>query len=199
MWGANVGPAVNGTDVSSFGNLQNGTNFLAGGQMQYASGFGYYTLAPGDTVRSVNNSYTNDGTFVDQLPGTQWFQVIGPVNNTTGTYYIQCPVGHAVTSTCPTPGQALTGLTMNGTSLTGTQQWQILYRPSYDPGAGSGYVDNNYTKCGGQVMNGLTVMGENVADGLAIFNSAARNGPTYYNSSFPGIWWDPTIVVPGVH
>jgi hypothetical protein len=199
MSGANVGPAVNGTDVSSFGNLQNGTNFLAGGQMQYASGFGYYTLAPGDTVRSVNNSYTNDGSFVDQLPGTQWFHVIGPVNNTNGTYYIQCPVGHAVTSTCPTPGAAFTGFTQNGVSLTGTQQWQILYRPSFDPGPGSGYVDNNYTKYGGQVMNGLTVMGENVADGLAIFNSAARNGPAYYNSSFPGIWWDPTIVVPGLH
>jgi hypothetical protein len=49
------------------------------------------------------------------------------------------------------------------------------------------------------MMNGLTIMGENVADGLAIFNSAARNGPAYYNSSFPGIWWDPIIVVPGLH
>jgi hypothetical protein len=97
-----IGPYANGTDASSFGNLQNGTNILPGGQLQYASGYGYYTLAPGGTVRNVSGTYYNGGMQIDQLPGRQWFEVIGPVNNTNRTFYIKCSLGHPVTSTCPT-------------------------------------------------------------------------------------------------
>jgi hypothetical protein len=193
--GGGIGPYVNGTDASSFGNQQNGTNILSGGQLQYASGYGYYTLAPGDTVRNISGTYYNGGMQIDQLPGTQWFEVVGPVNNTNGTYYIKCPLGHPVTSTCPTPGAAFTDFTRSGVSIAGEMQDLIAYRPSFDPGPGVGYADNNYTKYGGMVMNGLTVLGQSVPNALSDFNT--RGGPSFYNNQLPSLWWDPTVVVPG--
>jgi hypothetical protein len=196
--GPNLGPHLNGVDVSSYGNLgpRNGSDFLSGGVVHNQSG---YTLTADDAVRNVSNSYYGGGHQIDQLPGTQWFQVIGPIDNPASTYHIQCPVGHTVTSTCPTPGAAFTDFTRSGVSIAGETNDEILYRPSFDPGGGAGYADNNYTQYGGQAMNGLTVMGEKVAAGLANFNGAARNGPAYYSQQMPGEWWDPTIVVPGIH
>lgn len=96
-----IGPYANGTDASSFGNLQNGTNILyaVSCSMRLVTDI---SLAPGGTVRNVSGTYYNGGMQIDQLLGRQWFEVIGPVNSTNRTFYIKCPLGHPVTSTCPT-------------------------------------------------------------------------------------------------
>jgi hypothetical protein len=65
----------------------------------------------------------------------------------------------------------------------------------YNPGAGVGYADNNYTKYGGTVMNGLRVLGYDAPDARAAF--VAQNGAAQYNPSYPGWNWDSTVVVPG--
>lgn len=49
----------------------------------------------------------------------------------------------------PDPGSALTDFTRSGVSIAGAMQDLIAYRPSFDPGPGVGYADNNYTKYGG--------------------------------------------------
>jgi hypothetical protein len=197
MFGPNVGPALNGTDVSSWGDLGpgNGTNINAGGQLFNQAGF---TLAAGDQVRNVTNPLYGPNRQIDELPGTTWFSVTGPIDNTAHTYHIQCPVGHAHTATCPTPGAAFTGFSRSGVSIAGETNDQIIYRPTFDPGGGGGYSDNNYTQYAGQMMTWWTVMGENVSDGLAHFNAPARNGPAYYHSDQPLEWGDPTVVVPGI-
>jgi hypothetical protein len=189
--GGNIGPAVNGTDASSFGSLTPSTNILTGGRLQINGG-AYYTLAPGDTVRNVNGTYYNGGMLIDQLPGTQWFQVSGPVDNSAGTYYIQCPRGHPVTAQCPTPGAAFTDFTRGGVSIAGETQELILYRPSYNPL--TGYADFNYVQMGGMVMHGLHILGQDVSNALSIF--AARGGESDYSTNMPSQWWDTTIVVP---
>jgi hypothetical protein len=49
----------------------------------------------------------------------------------------------------PDPGSAFTDFTRSGVSIAGEMQDLIAYRPSFDPGPGVGYADNNYTKYGG--------------------------------------------------
>jgi hypothetical protein len=77
-------------------------------------------LTTGDTVKNINRWWNNGGTGldVDELIGTNWYTVIGPIDNTAGTYHIQCPPSHPVTTTCPTPGAAFTGFTRNGKPIT---------------------------------------------------------------------------------
>ncbi len=189
--GGNIGAFVNGTDASDFGNLTPETNILTGGQLQIAGG-PYYTLAVGDKVRLVNGTYYGGTQLIDQLLGNTWFTVIGPIDNTAGTYYIQCPVHHAVDASCPTPGAAFKDFTRAGTSIAGETQELIIYRASYDPG--TGYARFTYVPYGGEVMHGLKILGQDVSNALSIF--AARGGESSYNSSYPSQWWDTSIVVP---
>ena len=189
--GGNIGSYVNGTDASDFGNLTPVTNILTGGQLQIAGG-AYYTLAIGDKVRLVNGTYYGGTQLIDQLPGKTWFAVAGPVDNTAGTYYVQCPAGHPVDASCPKPGSAFIDFTRGGTSIAGETQELIIYRPSYDPG--TGYARFTYVPNAGEVMHGLKILGQDVSNALSIF--AARGGESSYNSSYPSQWWDTTIVVP---
>lgn len=195
--GGSIGSYINGTDASDFGNFAPYTSILAGGLLQQGP---YYTLTTGDTVKNINRWWNNGGTGldVDELIGTNWYTVIGPIDNTAGTYHIQCPPSHPVTTTCPTPGAAFTGFTRNGKPITAFPDTgnAIIYRinpvTGYNPS--TGYADPNYISYAGEVMNGLTILGRDVPNARRIF--AARSGPSYYGSGAPSQWWDPTVVVP---
>jgi hypothetical protein len=160
--GGNYGPSVNGTDAADFGAFSPYTNVLTGGQLSAFS----YVFTPGDFLKPM----TAPVPFVtslplDQLSGLVWYQILGPVNNSVApaTFYLQCPVGHAVTSTCPTPGAAFTGFTRGGVPVVNEFNYdQFKYRPQHDPGAGAGYSDLNYVQYGGQTLSALKILGYSV-------------------------------------
>ena len=189
-----IGPYINGTDSSNFGNQQNGTNVLSGGVLQYASS-GYYTFTNGDTIQLINGLYYGN-MLIDQLPGNRKFPIMN-VNNSNSTYQIQCNAADhaAFPRQCPTAGGPFTDLTRGGMSIAGETQDLLIYRLQYNPGPGIGYADNNYTKYGGTVMNGLRVLGYDAPDARAAF--VTQGGATFYNPSYPGWNWDSTVVVPG--
>jgi hypothetical protein len=190
-----IGVAINGTDGSDFGGFHPYTTILAGGLLQQ----NVYTLTPGDKVKNINDWWNNNtGSAIDELIGAHWYTIVGPVDNTAGSYHIQCPPSHPVTATCPTPGAAFTGFTRNGTPITNFPDSgnAIIYRP--DPVTGynppTDYADGTYAPYGGEVMHGLKILGQDVSHALSIF--AARGGESSYNSSYPSQWWDTSIVVP---
>ena len=193
-FGGSIGQYINGTDASDDGWLASpSASVLTGGQMQ-AQGGGF-TLTAGDTLKSLDAWYQSPP--LDQLPGSQWFEIIGPIDNVNKTYYVKCPLGHAVDATCPTPGGAFTGFTRGGVPVVNEIAGETpKYRLSYDPGPGQGYQDNNYTQYAGQLINGLNVLGYSVTHAMSDFSM--RGGPGYYNPQMPSFWWDPTIVVPGL-
>jgi hypothetical protein len=192
-FGGNVGQYMNGTDASDFGSWTPYTNILTGGQMSVND----YIVTAGDTLKSITG-WAGVGV-IDQLPGNQWFTIIGPIDNssTYHTFYVKCPLGHAVDATCPTPGAAFTGFTRSGTPITNEFTYdQPKYRLAYDPGPGNGYANLNYVQYGGQTINGLHILGYNVSHATSDFNTRAGIG--YYNPAMPSYWWDPTIVIPGL-
>jgi hypothetical protein len=193
-FGGSIGQYVNGTDGADFGWFaSNWLNVLTGGQVQ-AQGGGF-TITAGDSLKMLDPWYGYSN--LDQLPGLPWFEIMGPIDNVNKTFYIKCPLGHAVDATCPTPGAAFTGFSRGGSPVSNEVNTEVAkYRFSYDPGAGQGYQDNNYTQYAGQVINGLHVLGYNVAHATSDFNT--RAGTAYYNPQMPSFWWDPTIVVPGL-
>jgi hypothetical protein len=194
----NVGQAINPSDATDFGGWTVYTDILTGGALQQE--VPVYTLTAGDTIKNQNNwSWNGTSRAIDELVGTVWYKVTGPIDNVAGTYHIQCPVAHAVTATCPTPGAAFTGFTRNGVPLTSLPDRQntILYRP--DPVTGynptSGFSDNNYAPYVAEDLHGLKILGKNAPHALA--NFAAQGGESYYITSAPSQWWDDSVVVPG--
>jgi len=128
-----------------------------------------------------------------------YYTVIGPIDNSVQprTFYLQCPLGHPVDATCPTPGAAFTGFSRGGVPVINeiqTEAWK--FRLAYDPGAGAGYSSVNYDQYGGQIINGLHILGYDVTHALADF--AFRDGNGGYNAALPSNWWDPSIVIPGL-
>src|SRR5205823_3969175 len=120
----NFGAAINGTDASDFGGFADYSRLGTGGQV---SAPGQYNVSAGGQVKSTNGANNNGGGLIDQLPGNQWFDIINPSGS---TYFIRCPVGHAVTSTCPNPGSAFTGFTRGGVPIDGEGGEAIIYRPN---------------------------------------------------------------------
>jgi hypothetical protein len=193
--GGNIGQYVNGTDSSDFGGFSEWTYIGSGGQLRQQSAS--YRLTAGDRVKNITASYNNaPGSGIDQLPGLGWFTVAGPIDNTAGTFYILCPTEHPSDATCPSPGTgAFTGFTRGGTPVIVGEQESIIYRPTYDPGAGNGYADGNYVGYGGEIISGLQILGYGVSHALADFT--ARAGTAYYDSGkVPSQWWDLNVVVP---
>jgi hypothetical protein len=128
-----------------------------------------------------------------------WYQILGPVDNSSfyHTFYLQCPLGHAVDATCPTPGAAFTGFTRGGVPVTNEFGYeQFKYRLSFDPGPGNGYVDPTYDQYAGQTLSALKILGYSVPNALADF--AVRDGNGGYNPTLPSNWWDPTVIIPGL-
>jgi hypothetical protein len=191
----NFGPSVNGTDASDFGNWSNHTNIVSGGQLSVSN----YVVAPGDTLKPVTNFPLIGTAPLDQLSGSVWYQILGPVDNSSfyHTFYLQCPLGHAVDATCPTPGAAFTGFTRGGVPVTNESNYeQFKYRLSFDPGPGNGYVDPTYDQYAGQTLSALKILGYSVPNALADF--AVRDGNGGYNPTLPSNWWDPTVIIPGL-
>ncbi len=189
-FGGNQGQYFNGTDASDFGAFSALTNVLTGGQMVNDR----YDMSSGGTLKNMNE-WLGVG-LIDQLSGLDWYNVIGPFGSGGGSFYVQCPLGHAVDATCPTPGAAFTDFTRGGVSIAGETGEQFKYRPLLDPGPGAGFFNNGYTQYEGQTIIGLNVLGYDIAHALSNFN--IRAGNSYYNSSLPSEWWDPSIVVPGL-
>jgi hypothetical protein len=194
----NVGVAINPSDASDFGGFHIDTTILAGGALQQAAPI--YTLTSGDTVKNLNGwAYSGVSKAIDELVGTVWYKVVGPIDNTAGTYRVQCPPTHPVTATCPTPGAAFTGFTRNGVPITRFPDTvnEIIYRP--DPVTGynptTGFEDTGYAPYAGEVLHGLKILGQSVPHALA--NFAAQGGESDYDPSVPSQWWDTTVVVPG--
>jgi hypothetical protein len=72
-----IGPYANGTDASSFGNLQKWHQHLTQRSVAVCVWLRIFTLAPDGTVSNVSGTYYNGGMQIDQLPGTQWFESSG--------------------------------------------------------------------------------------------------------------------------
>jgi hypothetical protein len=210
----NMGPFTNGVDASDFGAFAATIDVSTGGLViSQDATVGRYTYTAGDTLKSTCclSGLTNPGPPIDQLPGNQWFEIMGPITPNIGGsgftgFYIKCPLGHAVTSTCPTPGAAFTDFTQGGASLAGFNNYvNFKYRLQFDPGPGHGYADPNYDQNGGQTLSALKILGYSVPHALADF--ASRDGANTtggaspsggYNSSYPSWWWDQTVVIPGL-
>jgi hypothetical protein len=190
----NIGQYTNGTDASDFGGfVPNSMAILTGGQVQ--QGQVVMTVTPGDTLKPMNPWFGE--VQLDQLDGTRWYEMIGPIANVAGTFYIKCPLGHPVDATCPVPGAAFTGFTRGGVPVVNEFGYEgPKWRPQFDPGPGQGYYSVNYIQYGGQSINALHILGYNVSNALADF--ASRAGNAYYNPSLPSFWWDQTVVIPGL-
>jgi hypothetical protein len=197
QFGAAEGPYLNGTDALDFGNWQISTAILTGGQLQASGNPNYRVFTAGDTLKFIPGWRIGPAP-LDQLPGDRWFTIMGPINNTNFTFYLQCnSADHtAFPAQCPVAGQAFTGFTRGGAPVTNEFGENPKYRFSYDPGPGQGYVNNDYAAYAGQTINGLKILGYNVAHATADFNT--RTGGPPYHSDAPSFWWDPTIVVPGL-
>jgi hypothetical protein len=199
-WVGNVGRYYNGTDATDFSVYDFQFEILTGGKVQ----IDVYRLTAGDQIKGIDPwTVYRPGSFpnLDQLtPANQYYELIGPIDNSTfpnSTAYIKCPLGHAVTATCPTPGAAFTGFSHGGVPVQNSFRVETAkFRPQYDPGPGQGYDDNNYTQAIGQMMSGLYILGYNVAHAKADF--AVRAGTAFYNPVLPSFWWDTTVVVPGL-
>jgi len=193
----NFGPYMNGTDASDFGSFAANPNILTGGQISAPN---RYVYTAGDLLKSITAfPFTTPAPPLDQLSGSQWYQIIGPVNNNVSpaTFYIQCPLGHAVDATCPTPGAAFTGFTRGGVPIVNEFNYESFkFRLAFDPGPGNGYVDVNYDQYAGQTLSALKILGYNVAHALSDF--ATRDGNGGYNPTLPSNWWDPTVIIPGL-
>jgi hypothetical protein len=202
----NIGQYTNGTDATDFAVIIFWMNVLSGGQLQLshdagcASCPGNVPVTAGDTLKAINpwSAYPTGPGNLDQFrPATQWYDIMGPIDTTTNTFYLRCPIGHAVTSTCPTPGAAFTGFTRGGTPVAnefGGNGEVMKWRPRFDPGPGAGYNDSNYNISIGQLVNSLDILGYNVAHALT--DVATR--VVTYNPALPSFWWDTTIAVPGL-
>jgi hypothetical protein len=194
--GGNFGPYTNGNDASDFGSFAAFVNILSGGQV---SATGRYVYTAGDFLKPITAFPQVETAPLDQLSGSVWYQILGPVNNNVNpaTFYLQCPLGHAVGATCPTPGAAFTGFTRGGVPVVNEfnyENWK--FRLSFDPGPGQGYADTGYDQYGGQTLSALKILGYSVPHALADF--AARDGNGGYNPMLPSNWWDQTVIIPGL-
>ena len=189
----NVGQFINGTDASDFGAFDNATDVLAGGVLRQHPFV--FPFAPGGTIKWANQvGECCSGFDIDQLPGNTWFAVTN-ANDSAGTFKVICPIGHAVDATCPTPGAAFTNFTRNGVPVVENNDY-VFYRPNYDPGAGGGFSDFNYTGYAEQTLNGLQILGFDLSHAQSVFAfRMGANAPGYVG---PSQWWDTSIVVPGI-
>ena len=140
---------------------------------------------------------------IDQLPGTRWFPIIGPIDNTAGTFYLQCnSADHiAYPAQCPVAGQQFTGFTRSGVPIVNEFNDQAKYRPAYDPGPNNGYVDWNYVSYGAADEYAGTILGYDMSAAINDWNTRVGNAQLagfVYGNGYPSKWWDPTVVVPGV-
>ncbi len=188
--GGSIGQWFNGVDASDYGGYDSFTSILSGGQMQEPS----YHLAQGGTVKWSNGTAGQHNGLLDQMPGNQWFTVMN-ADDSTGTFYVQCPVGHAVDATCPTPGQPFVGFTRGGVPVAPETGDNAYYRPLYDPGPGGGFADVNYSGYAEMNLNLLQVLGFDVSH--AQTDLATRYGP-YPLPYEPYMWLDPTVAAPGL-
>jgi len=183
LCGANVGQYFNGTDASDYASFVSWATMTAGsgqiGQKPVA-----WTMTVGDQVKNVNIAYSCDTSVpIDQLDPTRWYNVVGPIDNNAGTFYIENPA---------TPGVAFPGFTRNGVPID-DNTIALAVRPQYAPP--TDYFSYNYKGYGGEIINALKVLGYNVNSAYDI--SIARGLNSSYNSATaPSQWWDIHLVVP---
>lgn len=179
----NTGAAYNATDASDYGDAGSYYTFTAGSG-QVAIGSPTYALTAGDEVKNWGPGY--DGSVIDQLDPKVKYKVMGPISG--NTFYVQCPAGHMVDATCPTPGAAFTGFTANGAPLN-TPYAILLYRPQADNG---GTSNINYMPYNWQSISFLTAIGYNMS---AAINQFTTRFGTITKDNGPSFILDPTVVV----
>ena len=171
--GGNIGQYINCCDGSDWGDFSGETNLLSGATLQQV-GTGY--IMNGGTVKWANQvAECCNGFNLDQIPGNGWSTTIN-ANNSTFTYQITCPIGHAVDATCPTPGAAYAEFTRSGTGPVVENNDYVFLRPLGDPGAGGGFSDPNYAGYAKNLLNGLQILGHDVSHAQTVYNS--RQAPS---------------------
>jgi hypothetical protein len=194
--GGNIGRYTNGVDAADYGTFEpNSMAVLTGGQLQQGQVLLHLTV--GDTLKNFTTWFGSAP--IDQLLGTRWYTIIGPIDNSAGTFYLQCNAADhiAFPSQCPVAGAAFTGFTKGGVPV--VNEFGVegpKWRPQFDPGACSGYPAVNYVQYAGNAINALNILGYKVSHAMADFNF--RCGPQYYKLMLPSFNWDPTVVVPGL-
>jgi hypothetical protein len=177
-----------------FGSIDPGYTFTAGsGKVLVDSSFpGLGGLTAGDLVQNVNTGYlyaSNSSQNVDQLDPAVQYKVIGPIDNTAHTFFIQCPSTHVVDATCPKPGAAFTGFTMAGTPLS-TSGYSLKIHAQFDDGTTNNPTYPSYVM---QAIEALQVAGYNMSAALGQGNT--RFG-VIQDTQWPSHQLDPTVVVP---
>jgi hypothetical protein len=193
-----VGPtAFNGTDASDYGIDIAGTVFTAGSPNVSEQGGAmiYPPLANGDKIMQMGFNCTSGFCFnsppqPDELVPGVWYTVTN-VNVSADTFQIICPVGHAVTSTCPTPGSSFASFTVGGAPYGGVSDFK--YRPITAAQPSTGWAFLGYVPYVQSFVYGLNDLGFNIAQALNTMNARgfADPGPTTTNLN-----WDPNVTVP---
>ena len=193
--GGNIGQYMNCCDGSDWGDFSGTANLLAGATIkQVGTGF----IMAGGTIKWANQvAECCSGFNLDQVPGNSWSTTIN-ADNSAFTYQVVCPIGHAVDSTCPTPGAAYTEFTRNGTGPVIENTDYVFLRPLGDPGAGGGFSDPNYVGYAENTLNGLQILGHDVSHAQAVYNLRQNPSMNGYGYVGPSQDWDTTIVVPGL-
>jgi hypothetical protein len=188
----NIGQYMNGTDASDYGSGASFPAIQSGGVINQNPA--RYVITSGDTMKNLNIT-ANGGNFsFDQLPPDQWMTIIGPIDNTAGTFHILCPASHPVDASCPSPGVgAFTQFTRNGTPVVNETGENFIFRLSYNPP--TSYADPTYIPYGGEMIYGLKVLGYDVTSALNIWNTRAGTG-SYNSQTEPSQYWDLSVLVP---
>jgi hypothetical protein len=192
----NMGAAYNTTNGQDYGSAELGFGFTAGsGQVSidYNPPDGNTSIVAGDLLKDYTISYYGGGGAlkIDQFDPTRQYVVMGPVNTTALTFYIQCTAAdHAAYPTqCPVAGQAFTGFTSGGTPIT-TSIYALILHSQYD----NGWTYNgDYIGFVMEAIGELSAAGSNMS--AAVAQGLARFG-IVNNGSSPTRQMDPAVVVP---
>jgi hypothetical protein len=191
-----MGAAYNTTNGQDYGSAELGFGFTAGsGQVSidYNPPDGNTSIVAGDLLKDYTISYYGGGGAlkIDQFDPTRQYVVMGPVNTTALTFYIQCTAAdHAAYPTqCPVAGQAFTGFTSGGTPIT-TSIYALILHSQYD----NGWTYNgDYIGFVMEAIGELSAAGSNMS--AAVAQGLARFG-IVNNGSSPTRQMDPAVVVP---
>jgi hypothetical protein len=188
----NLGVCFNGVDATDFALTDGGAFFSAGGQITN----NLHNMSAGGTAKNLGIAI---GDFaIDQMPGTRWFNTIGPYANGGQSFFVQCDASDhaAFPAQCPVAGGPFVDFTSSGVSIAGRSSQSFGIRPVADPGPGTGFSNNGYAPYAYQNIVLLKDTGYNVASSLSRFLAQAGGVPC--NPSMPSLCVDPNVVIPGL-
>jgi hypothetical protein len=187
-----VGHCFNGTDASDMALIDGNAQFDTGGLVTNL----YHDMSAGGTAKNLAG--WDQDLVIDQMPGTRWFNVIGPYSNGGLSFHIQCnSADHAAfPAQCPVANGPFVDLTSGGVSIAGNSSASFGVRPLLVPGPGTGFTNGGYAPYAYQNIVLLKVSGYNVDASLNRFLTQAGGVPC--NPVSPSQCVDPNLVVPGL-